>query len=79
MIWFFGSINEVNCKTIKNGQREILANCFIKFKSGIKANVLLYLNNPRKVHLIQYNSNKYKIILKNTGSDYGKKFIIDFK
>ena len=79
LIWFFGSINEVNCKTIKNGQREILANCFIKFKSGIKASVLLNLNNPRKVHLIQYKSNKYKIILKNTGSDYGKKFIIDFK
>ena len=39
LIWFFGSINEVNCKTIKNGQREILANCFIKFKSGIKASV----------------------------------------
>ena len=31
------------------------------------------------IHSIQYNSNKYKITLKNSGPDYGKKFTINIK
>ena len=40
---------------------------------------MINTDSPKKGHLIQYNSNKYKIALKNSGSDYGKKFTINFK
>ena len=79
LIWFFGPIKKTSCKIFKKGEREIYADCLIEFKSNINAKILINTDNPRKVHLIQYNSNKYQITLKNSGSDYGKKFTINFK
>ena len=79
LIWFFGPINKTSCKIYKKGVREIYADCLIEFKSNINAKILINTDNPKKTHLIQYTSNKYKIALKNSGSDYGKKFTINFK
>ena len=79
LIWFFGPINKTSCKIYKKGVREIYADCLIEFKSNINAKILINTDSPKKGHLIQYNSNKYKIALKNSGSDYGKKFTINFK
>jgi len=79
LIWFFGPIKKTSCTIFKKGAIEIYVDCLIEFKSNIKAKVLINTDNPRKVHLIQYNSNKYQITLKNSGSDYGKKFTINFK
>ena len=79
LIWFFGPINKTTCKIYKKGAREIYADCLIEFKSNINAKILINTDNPKKTHLIQYTSNKYIIALKNSGSDYGKKFTINFK
>lgn len=79
LIWFFGPIKKTSCKIIKTGEREISADCFIEFRSNIIAKVLINTDNPRKIHLIQYNSDKYQITLKNSGIDYGKNFTINLK
>ena len=79
LIWFFGPINKTTCKIYKKGVREIYADCLIEFKSNINAKILINTDNPKKTHLIEYTSNKYIIALKNSGSDYGKKFTINFK
>ena len=78
LIWFFGRIKEVNCNIIKKNNREITANCFIKFQSNIKANILVNTNNKKQSHLIEYNSQKYQISLRNSGLDYAKNFKINY-
>ena len=79
LIWFFGPIKKTSCRIFTKRKREITADCLIEFKSNIKAKVLINSDNPKRVHLIQYNSKKYQITLKNSGNDYGKNFKIKYK
>ena len=74
LIIFFGKINEIRCNQEDKKQN---FSCYLRFKSGIKANILINTNDPNKMHLIEYHSEKYKLILKNSGKDYCRNFKIN--
>ena len=79
LIIFFGKVKKIETKIEKKNNMEERLFAIINFKSNIKAKVFIDINNPKNAHSIEYNSKHYKLILKNSGKDYGKKFKLIYK
>ena len=73
LIIIFGKITEIRCE---QGQNKKKLHCYLNFKSGIKANISIDTNNSKHLHLIEYHSKNYKLILVNNSKDYCKNFKI---
>ena len=79
LIWFFGKLSKIYCKIKIKNSNEISLECIFVFKSYMKANITINLNNPNKMHLIEYKTSNKVILLQNNGKDLGKKFKIKTK